>query len=100
MASQFSRRQFLINSTLASGGAIAANALGNAGFVHSAFAIVPSDKLRPRIPYGIASGDITQGSAVIWSRSDRPSRMLVEYADDYTFRNSKQIVGSGSISSE
>lgn len=94
MARQISRRQFLIYSTLASSGAIAANALSNARFVHSAPAIVPSDKLRPKIPYGIASGDITQGSAVIWSRSDRPARMLVEYADNDTFRNPKQIVGS------
>jgi alkaline phosphatase D len=94
MARKFSRRQFLINSTLASSGAIAADLLTNSRFIHSAPAIVPADRLRPRIPYGIASGDITQGSAVIWSRSDRPARMLVEYADDYTFRNTKQIVGS------
>jgi alkaline phosphatase D len=93
MARQISRRQFLICSTLASSGAIAANALSNTRFVHSAPAIVPSDKLRPKIPYGIASGDITQGSAVIWSRSDRPARMLVEYADNDTFRNPKQIRG-------
>jgi alkaline phosphatase D len=64
MARQHSRRQFLIHSTLASSGAIAANLLPNARFIHSAPAIVPLDKLRPRIPYGIATGDITQGSAV------------------------------------
>jgi alkaline phosphatase D len=97
MARQLSRRQFLIRSTLASGGALSANLLTNASFIHSAPAIVPADKLRPTIPYGIASGDITQGSAVIWSRSDRPARMLVEYADDDTFRNPRQIMGSAAL---
>lgn len=94
MAHQLSRRQFLIRSALVSSGTIAANLLTDTRFTHSAPAIVPSDRLRPKIPYGIATGDITQGSAVIWSRSDRPARMLVEYADNDTFRNPKQIVGS------
>jgi alkaline phosphatase D len=51
-----SRRQFLISSTLASSGVIATNLFTNTSFIHSAPAIVPSDKLRPKIPYGIASG--------------------------------------------
>ncbi len=94
MTYQTNRRQFLIRSTLASGGVIAANLLGKTGLARSFPAIVASDKMRPGIPYGVASGDVTQGSAVIWSRSDRPARMVVDYAFDESFRNAKRIVGA------
>ena len=40
-------------------------------------AIVRAD--RPRIPNGVASGDVTPSSALIWSRTDRPARMLVNW---------------------
>ncbi|NET41534.1 hypothetical protein [Okeania sp. SIO2B3] len=37
--------------------------------------------LSPGSSQGVASGDISGGGrAVIWSRSDRPARMIVEYA--------------------
>ena len=97
MSHQTNRRQFLICSTLASGGVIAANLLGKTGLARSAPAIIASDKVRPGIPYGVASGDVTQGSAVIWSRSDRPARMVVEYAFDESFRNAKRIVGAPAL---
>lgn len=49
--------------------------------------------MRPTIPYGVASGDISLGQATIWSRSDRPTRMIVEYALDESFRNPTKILG-------
>src|SRR5260221_12791891 len=33
---------------------------------------------RPKIACGIASGDVSVDSAVIWARADRPARMRVE----------------------
>ncbi|MGC2318632.1 MAG: alkaline phosphatase D family protein [Bradyrhizobium sp.] len=33
---------------------------------------------RPQIVCGIASGDVSAGSAVVWARADRPARMEVE----------------------
>ena len=33
---------------------------------------------RPVITHGIQSGDVSTDSGVVWSRADRPSRMLVE----------------------
>src|SRR5438552_1713954 len=33
---------------------------------------------RPRIASGLASGDVSTDSAVVWSRADRPARMHVE----------------------
>ena len=38
-------------------------------------AIVRAD--RPEIRYGVMSGDVIPDAAMIWSRADRPSRMLV-----------------------
>lgn len=38
---------------------------------------------------GIASGDVTQDSAIIWSRVNKPSIMHVEFANNSLFLNSK-----------
>lgn len=76
---QVTRRRFLLNSAIAGGGIIAADLLSKSGLAQvSGPAIVTSDKMRPKIPYGVASGDITNGNAIIWSRSDRPTRMIVK----------------------
>src|SRR5262245_57576018 len=42
---------------------------------------------RPIITHGIQSGDVSIDSGVVWARSDRPSRMLVEVATTDSFRN-------------
>ena len=46
-----------------------------------------SDTALPGLPYGVMSGDVGTDSAVIWSRSDRPARMIVEYATSDSFAN-------------
>jgi alkaline phosphatase D len=40
------------------------------------------------ITHGIASGDVTDNSALIWSRGNLPSVMHVEFSDDALFSNS------------
>ena len=50
-------------------------------------AIVQSEAARPSMAQGVACGDVSPGRAVIWSRSDRPSRMLVEYSTSDKFEN-------------
>ena len=42
---------------------------------------------RPCISHGVQSGDVCGDSAVVWSRADRPSRMLVEVATTDSFRD-------------
>jgi len=42
---------------------------------------------RPRITHGIQSGDVSIDSAIVWSRTDRPARMLVEVATTDMFRD-------------
>jgi alkaline phosphatase D len=40
---------------------------------------------RPRITHGVQSGDISTDSGVVWARTDRPARMLVEVATSDRF---------------
>src|SRR5262249_21699428 len=42
---------------------------------------------RPAITHGVQSGDVSVDSGVVWSRADRPSRMLVEIATTDSFRD-------------
>ena len=52
---------------------------------------------RPVVESGVASGDVTFDGAMIWSRSDRPARMLVEIAQDRSFRRSRKLVGPDAL---
>ena len=92
---QISRRKFLLTSALTTSGIIASN-LCSKSFAQAP-GIVTSDKMRPQIPYGVACGDITGNSAVIWSKTDRPARIIVEYSTGETFRNVERIVGSAAL---
>jgi alkaline phosphatase D len=42
---------------------------------------------RPEIACGLASGDVSAGSAVIWARADRPARMQVECSTVESFKS-------------
>ncbi len=47
----------------------------------------------PLLPSGIASGDVTPSSAVLWSRTDRPSRMVVELTSRGDVRHGIRLRG-------
>lgn len=55
--------------------------------------IITSDRLRPQLPCGVQCGDVTTNRALIWSRSDRPARLIVEYATTESFQNARRVVG-------
>jgi alkaline phosphatase D len=90
------RRKFLLKSSLTGGVILSSSLLPKSGFAQAP-AIVTSEKMRPQIPYGVASGDINGDSAVIWSRTDRPARMIVEYSTKESFRDVQRIVGSAAM---
>jgi len=94
---KLNRRQFLLRSAITSGGIIATNLLSKSTGFAQAPAIITSDKLRPTIPYGVASGDINGNRAVVWSRSDRPARIVVEYATDESFRGAQRVLGPNAL---
>src|SRR5919199_6743567 len=87
------RRRFLIRSVMTGGSIIAADLFSKSGLAQgSAPAIITSDRMRPNIPYGVVSGDITGGSTIVWSRTDRPARMIVEHDTTESFRNPKRLI--------
>lgn len=93
LSRRVSRRLFLLGSAFTSG-TIVAKLLSRPGLVKAAApAVITSDKLRPNIPYGVASGDITGNSAVVWSRCDRPAQMIVEYTASDSIRKIRRVVG-------
>src|SRR5690606_16701978 len=40
---------------------------------------------------------VAPGRALIWSRSDRPARMIVEWSTTESFRDAKRVLGSHAI---
>ena len=51
---------------------------------------------RPHIASGIASGDVSADSAVIWARADRAARMQVECSTDESFKSIVRVAIVGS----
>jgi alkaline phosphatase D len=48
---------------------------------------------RPVITHGVQTGDVALDRAILWSRADRPSRMVVEVATTASFRDSYTLLG-------
>jgi alkaline phosphatase D len=84
-----SRRQFLKTSMAAAAGI----ALPVSSIAKGAPAIVIADAERPQALQGLQLGDPSNGSVIVWSRSDRPARMLVEWSSDEQFNDAQRIVG-------
>src|SRR3954463_9717698 len=80
----WTRRQFLVRST----SSLAVAALGTL-----AKPSISRAADRPQIAGGIQSGDVSDGSAVIWARADRQARMRVDYSSVESF---KTVIASAS----
>ena len=65
---------------------------GIAGFT-AAPAIVSGANSRTRFADGIASGDVTLNSAVIWGRSNKSAKMLVDWSSTPKLDHSQRIAG-------
>lgn len=48
---------------------------------------------RPTLPFGVQSGDVRSGGAVLWTRADRPSRLVAEISRDPSFRRARTVRG-------
>ncbi len=64
---------------------------------HGAPGIVPSAQLRPELLNGVQSGDPTHDRAVVWSRSDRPARLWVEWATNDRFTDAITVRGPAAL---
>ena len=91
MADNTSRRAFLQLTGASLLGASARTAFGQAP------AIVTSDAARPSSAFGATAGDVDGDRAIVWSRTDRPARLVVEYATTESFTNSARIVGPAAL---
>src|SRR5262245_478591 len=89
-AKAISRRSMLKGAAVAAGGLVVA---GRSWAQGQAPAVVPADRMRPAVPYGVQSGDVTGDRAIVWSKTDRPARLLVEYATNDAFRSARRITG-------
>jgi alkaline phosphatase D len=56
-------------------------------------AIVPSERLRPILTHGVQAGDVTSSNAMIWGRSDRLARLVVEWDLDPRFPSPRRVAG-------
>jgi alkaline phosphatase D len=81
---QLSRRAF--------SGIVASSASG-LFLPRNAPAIVRQESAIPQMPYGVASGDVRGRNAVIWSKTDRPARMWIEWDTTEKFANGRVIRG-------
>lgn len=89
------RRTMLRGGLAAAGGT--ALALITGGGTASARPPGPAPALlrrsRPRLTHGVQSGDVTAREAVVWARSDRPARMLVEVGRRPDLRDARTVRG-------
>ena len=91
------RRRFLIHSASAVAGVYSLHRGRAASAQGTAPAVVTPDRLRPQMPYGVQSGDVTGDRAIVWSRSDRPARLVVEWATNEAFADARRLIGPAAL---
>jgi len=85
-----SRRTVLRGGAVIAGGALAVPLLGSRAVATPAQVRAG----RPVLTHGIQSGDVGQSSATVWTRADRPSRMVVEVSTRPDFKHSWRVPGA------
>lgn len=55
--------------------------------------LAQSASTRPRLLQGVQAGDVGSEGATLWSRADRPARMIVEYATVESFAGARRLTG-------
>jgi len=52
---------------------------------------------RPAITHGVQSGDVTPSAAIVWSRTDRPARLMVDVATTESFADARTLRGPAAL---
>jgi alkaline phosphatase D len=60
-------------------------------------AIVTAASARPSSAFGVTAGDVDGDRAIVWSRTDRASRLIVEYATTESFKDVRRVVGPAAL---
>ena len=85
------RRQAVQRLSLGTAIAVSQRAFGQAP------AIVTRESARPLVTDGVASTVLGEDAALVWSRADRPSRLVVEYATTESFANARRVIGTAAL---
>jgi len=59
--------------------------------------LIRPEHVRPLLPHGVMSGDVTDRRAIVWSRTDRPARMVVDVATTEAMNGAQRIVGPAAL---
>jgi alkaline phosphatase D len=62
-------------------------------------ALIRGQQSAPGLPSGVAAGDVSGSRATVWSRTDRPARMVVEHATTESFRDPRRVIGPAALAS-
>ena len=65
-----------------------------------AAALITDDRARPAAAHGAmvgGTGDVTGSRAIVWSRCDRPARMIVEWSTRESFTDARRVVGPAAL---
>jgi alkaline phosphatase D len=61
-------------------------------------AVVTLEGARPQLSYGVMSGDLTDRRAMLWSRTDRPGRMIVDVGTTEAMIGARRVIGPAALS--
>jgi alkaline phosphatase D len=64
---------------------------------HGVPALITDDKARPATAHGAMVGDVAGDRAIVWSRTDRPARMVVEWSTRASFADARRLVGPAAL---
>ncbi len=84
-----SRRRFVSTLTAAAAGSLLVP--------RRSAALVTADAARPSTSHGVMVGDVTSDRAIVWSRTDRPARMVVEWSARESFADARRLVGPAAL---
>jgi alkaline phosphatase D len=86
----FVGRTALATAAVAAGGRLSFAQQGSGAGQGSAAIITRG---RPALPYGVQTGDLKGGRAIIWARTDRPARMVVDWSTTESMKNPRTVRG-------
>lgn len=95
LAGRWSRRGVLEAGLRACG--LLAGVLGAPGAFGQAPAAIRREGVRPGVPEGVQTGDVSADGAVVWSRADRPARLWVEWSTHESFKSARRVPGPAAL---
>jgi alkaline phosphatase D len=87
------RRTFLKLTTLSASSIARLDALAAGGRAPAVMSRVLRESAAPLLPSGVQTGDVTDTSGILWSRTDRAARMMVEVSARESMEGARLVQG-------